>query len=116
MHPAPGALGASGFLHGHGEAGVGGTLDALSALRHLHGGDQEQLRQVEAGDLRQGFLGRIVGSGQGHMGFQRLADALFVPGGLQRAVDVGAEGEEHVVLLHGGLIQGVGGEGLVHLV
>ncbi|CAN4045708.1 30S ribosomal protein S9, partial [Dysosmobacter welbionis] len=119
VHPAPLALVASGLADFHGEAGEVGTLAHSGGgigLRtgDLAVGDDEELCQVQAHHLHQGGRRRVVPSVEGHVGLQGLADFLLGPGGLQHGVHVVAQLFHGGPLLHGGLIQGVVGEGLVH--
>ena len=121
VHPAPLALVASGLADFHGEAGEVGTLAHSGGgigLRtgDLAVGDDEELCQVQAHHLHQGGRRRVVPSVEGHVGLQGLADFLLGPGGLQHGVHVVAQLFHGGPLLHGGLIQGVVGEGLVHVV
>ena len=105
MLPAAGALDAGGVLHGGGELGAHG---------HVHMGDDQQVGKKLA--IHLGQEGVLGGNGQPDLGLQGLADLLLGAGGLQHAVDGGADLDDLVPLRHGGLVQGILGEGLVHLV
>ena len=121
MHPAAGALDAGGFLDGHGQAvvvraggGHGLGVD-LVILGDETLGDDQQLLQIHAREpVDDGPALALCAQGDG--GLKGLADALVGAGALQNAVYVVPDGDERVPIGHGGLVEGVLGEGLVHLV
>ena len=105
MLPAARALRAGSFL--------GGGLHTL-ADRHLDLRDDQQVCKLLAVHVcKERVLGR---NGQVHVGFQALADLLLGTGSLEHTVDDGAHVDKLFPVGHLTLGEGVGREGLVHLV
>ena len=105
MLPAARALCAGGVIDLDGERVADGQL-------HL-GNDEDVGQRLRA---LVGEEAVALGHGQVHVGLQALADDLGRACLFERAVDDGAHRDDVLPARHGLAVEGVGGEGLVHLV